>query len=70
MDNTKMMKMFLAMGELTNENETREDKLKYQERIVFATMRGSIPDWKPPSDWYELPIEEREKRINNLKQIK
>ena len=70
MDNLKGMNMFLAMGELTNENETREDKLKFQERIVFANMRASIPDWKPPPDWYELPIEEREKRINNLKQIK
>ena len=70
MDNINAMNMFLTLGELTNEKETREDKLKYQERIVFATMRASIPDWKPPSDWYNLPIEEREKRINNLKQIK
>tara|TARA_R100000789_G_scaffold35991_1_gene38904 strand:- start:202 stop:414 length:213 start_codon:yes stop_codon:yes gene_type:complete len=70
MDNIKSMNMFLAMGELMSQKETREDKLKYQERIVFATMRASIPDWKPPSDWYNLPIEEREKRINNLKKIK
>ena len=70
MDNIKAMNMFLALGELTNEKETREDKLKYQERIVFATMRANIPDWQPPSDWYELPIEEREERIKKLKTIK
>jgi len=70
MENVNMMKMFLAMGELTNQKETREDKLKYQERIVFATMRASIPDWETPSDWYELSIEDREKRIKQLKTIK
>ena len=70
MDNIKAMNMFLTLGKLTNQNETREDKLKYQERIVFATMRASIPDWQPPSDWYELPIEEREERIKKLKTIK
>jgi len=70
MDNVNAMNMFLALGELTNEKETREDKLEYQERIVFATMRANIPDWQPPSDWYELPIEEREERIKKLKTIK
>jgi hypothetical protein len=70
MDSIKAMKMFLAMGELTNQKETKEDKLKYQERIVFATMKASIPDWEPPSNWYKLSIEEREKRIKKLKTIK
>jgi hypothetical protein len=64
------MKMFLIMGELTGANESREDRLKYQERIVFATMKASIPDWEPPSDWYELSIEERETRLEKLKTIK
>tara|TARA_R110000787_G_scaffold100060_5_gene204910 strand:+ start:512 stop:724 length:213 start_codon:yes stop_codon:yes gene_type:complete len=63
------MKMFLAMGEMTNQNETREDKLKYQERIVFATMRANIPEWEPPTNWYELPLEDREKRLKQLKQL-
>ena len=69
MDNMKAMNMFLALGELTNEKETREDKLKYQERIVFATMKASIPHWEPPSNWYELSIEERENRLEKLKTI-
>ena len=65
MDNTQIMKMFLIMGDLTSQKETREDKLKYQERIVIAT-----PEIIKPSDWDKLTIEEKEKRINNLKQIK
>jgi hypothetical protein len=70
MENLSAMKMFLAMGELTNQKESREDKLKYKERIVFATMRASIPEWQPPSDWYELSIEERENRLEKLREIK
>tara|TARA_R110002051_G_scaffold308279_1_gene379838 strand:- start:545 stop:754 length:210 start_codon:yes stop_codon:yes gene_type:complete len=69
MDNIKAMNMFLTLGKLTNENETREDKLKYKERIVFATMKASIPEWQIPDDWYELSIEEREKRIKLLEKI-
>lgn len=69
MDNINAMKMFLIMGELTGANESREDKLKYQERIVFATMKASIPDWEPPSDWYELSLDEREDRLDKLRMI-
>ena len=69
MNNVNAMKMFLLMGELTGQKESREDKLKYQERIVFATMKASIPDWEPPSNWHELSIEERENRINKFKMI-
>jgi hypothetical protein len=69
MDNINAMKMFLLMGELTGQKESREDKLKYQERIVFATMKASIPDWEPPSDWYELSLDEREDRLDKLRMI-
>jgi len=62
----KLMKMILAMGDMTNQNETREDKLKFKERIVFARMKASIPDWNPPDDWYDLSLKEREKRINKI----
>lgn len=64
------MKMFMAMGEMTSQNQTREQKLKYQERIVFATMRAQIPGWNPPADWESLSIEVKEERINKLKTIK
>ena len=29
-------------------------RVAYKERIAFATMRASIPDWQPPSDWDSL----------------
>jgi hypothetical protein len=69
MDNINAMKMFLLMGELTGHEESREDKLKYKERIVFATMKASIPGWQPPSDWYELSIKARETRLAKLEQV-
>lgn len=70
MDNINAMKMFLALGEMTNQNETKEDKLKYRERIVFATMKASIPNWTPPDNWHELSIKEREKRIKLIEKLK
>lgn len=69
MDNINAMKMFLLMGDLIDQEESREDRLKYQERIVFATMKASIPDWEPPSDWYELSLDERENRLDKLRMI-
>jgi hypothetical protein len=68
MSKLNAMKIFLSMGDITNEG-SREDKLKYQERIVFATMKSSIPGWQPPSDWYELSLDEREDRIDKLRMI-
>jgi hypothetical protein len=64
------MKMFMAMGDLTSQNQTREEKLKFQERIVFATMRANIPEWQPPSDWNDLSVEVKEETIKLLKTIK
>ena len=63
MDNVNLMKMFLAMGEITQ--QTKEEKLAYKERIVFAT-----PGIIKPSNWESLSLEEREKRIDNLNEIK
>ena len=58
------MKAFMMLGDLTNEKESREDKLKYKERIVFAT-----PGIIKPEDWDSLPIEEREKRIEKIQNM-
>ncbi len=58
------MKAFMILGDLTNEKESREDKLKYKERIVFAT-----PGIVKPEDWDSLPIEEREKRIEKIQNM-
>jgi len=65
----KIMKAFLLMGDLTNDKDTKEDKLKYKERIVFATMRSQIPDWQKPSDWDNLPIDVKMSRLDKLQTI-
>ena len=63
MDKLHFMKMFLAMGEMTE--QTQEEKVAYKERIIFAT-EGIIK----PEDWDNLPINERERRLDLLtKQI-
>ena len=59
MEQINFMKMFMAMSDMAS--ETREQKLANRERIVFAT-HGIIK----PEDWDTLPMEEREKRIDNL----
>ena len=69
MDVTKAMKMFLLLGELENKNESDEKKLKYKERIVFATMKNQIPDWEKPTDWDNLPTKEKLKRLEKLEKI-
>jgi hypothetical protein len=59
MDKLQLMKMFLAMGEVTA--QTQEEKVAYKERIVFAT-EGMIK----PEDWDSLNINEKEKRLDLL----
>jgi|TARA_R110002020_G_scaffold44484_2_gene128260 hypothetical protein len=59
MDKLQFMRMFLAMGEMTE--QTREEKVAYKERIVFAT-EGIIK----PYNWGELPLEEKERRLELL----
>ena len=63
MDKIDFMKMFLQMGSITN--QTEQELLAFQERIVFAT-EGVIK----PKDWDSLPFKERKERMNQLlKQI-
>ena len=57
------------MGDLTNKKESKKDKLKYKERIVFATMKSQIPDWQKPSDWDNLPIDVKMSRLEKLQTI-
>lgn len=63
MDKIDFMKMFLAMGEMTQ--QTQQEKVAYKERIVFAT-EGIIK----PEDWNSLSVDEKEVRLDLLtKQI-
>ena len=68
-DLTGFMKGFLILGDLTDENQTLAEKVAYKERIVFATMRKSIPDWETPRDWNSLSDELKMERLTKLQEI-
>jgi hypothetical protein len=63
-----MMKAFMILGDLTG-NESIEDKVKYKERIVFATMRANIPNWETPNNWTELTPEIKLERLEELQKM-
>ena len=71
MNNINMMKAFMLLGDLsTKETDKLSDEhVKYKERIAFATMRASIPDWQPPSNWDSLSNEEKNKRLKKLQSV-
>tara|TARA_R100001509_G_scaffold42417_1_gene22875 strand:- start:558 stop:773 length:216 start_codon:yes stop_codon:yes gene_type:complete len=67
MDKFNAMKSFLMLGELMNNDKTTlKDKVKYKERIVFATMRSMIPQWEPPSDWSTISDEQKLERLTKI----
>ena len=67
MDKFNAMKSFLMLGELMNDDKTTlKDKVKYKERIVFATMRSMIPQWEPPSDWSTISDEQKLERLTKI----
>ena len=71
MNNINMMKAFMLLGDLDTK---QEDKLSnkavaYKERIAFATMKASIPDWQPPSNWNSLTNEEKLNRLDKLQSV-
>ena len=59
LDKLHFMRMFLAMGSMTH--QTPEEKLAYQERIIFAT-EGIIK----PEDWDNLSFDEKVTRVKLL----
>ena len=71
MSNINMMKAFMLLGDLSTkqEDKLKDEHVKYKERIAFATMRASIPDWQPPSNWNELSNAEKHKRLKKLQSV-
>ena len=71
MSNINMMKAFMLLGDLsTKQGEELSDMaVKYQERIAFATMRASIPDWQPPSNWNSLTNKQKLDRLDKLQSV-
>jgi len=63
------MKAFLVMGEITNPDQSLADKVAYDQKIVFATMKSMIPDWQEPRDWSKLTLEQKDERLQKIKEI-
>jgi hypothetical protein len=63
------MKMFMLLGDMTNEESSLSDKVAYKQRIAFATMRNAIPDWQPPSNWDTLSDEVKMERLTKLMEV-
>ena len=64
MQEFNFMKAFLLLGELTADEKSAEENLKYDEKIIFAT-----PGIIKPSNWDQLPVSERISRISKLKEL-
>jgi hypothetical protein len=64
-----MMSAFLIMGDLESSEKPLKEKVAYKERIVFATMRNSIPDWQPPSDWETITDEDKMSRLTKIQEM-
>jgi len=62
MENLNFMKLFLTLGSMTE--QTREEKIAFKERIVFAT-----PGIIKPNNWESLSLEERERRLEKLEKV-
>ena len=71
MNNIQAMKAFMLLGDLSTKqgDELSDIAVKYKERIAFATMRASIPDWQPPSDWDTLSNKEKLERLDKLQSV-
>ena len=62
-----LAKAFMILGDLQG-SSSEDAKLKYEEKIVFSTMRSMIPDWQPPSDWSTLPVSTKLDRLKRIKE--
>jgi hypothetical protein len=71
MSNIQAMKAFMLLGDLSTKpgDELSDAAVKYKEKIAFATMRASIPNWQPPSDWNNLTNKQKLDRLNKLQSV-
>ena len=71
MNNIEMMKAFMLLGDLSTEqgNELSDEVVAYKERIAFATMRASIPNWHPPKTWNERTNKQKLDRLDKLQSV-
>ena len=61
----------MLLGDLDTKQEDKlsNEAVAYKERIAFATMRASIPNWQPPSNWNSLTNEEKLNRLDKLQSV-
>ena len=61
----------MLLGDLDTKQEDKlSDKaVAYKEKIAFATMKASIPDWQPPSNWNSLTNEQKLNRLDKLQSV-
>lgn len=61
----KLMNFFLNIGKIVNDDKPFETKVEYKQRIVFSTMDKLLHgQWRIPSDWDDLSLEEKNHRLN------
>ena len=58
--------MLLGDLDATSTEKLSDARVAYKERIAFATMRASIPDWQPPSDWDSLTNGQKLDRLDKI----
>ena len=61
--------MLLGDLDTKQEDKLRDEHVKYKERIAFATMRASIPNWQPPSNWNSLTNKQKLDRLDKLQSV-
>ena len=61
--------MLLGDLETKQEDKLSDKAVAYKERIAFSTMRASIPDWQPPSDWDSLTNGQKLDRLEKLQSV-
>ena len=66
-----MMKAFMLLGDMgvKEADKLKDEHVAYQEKIVFSTMRFSIPDWQVPEDWDTLTNRQKLERLDKLKSL-
>ena len=64
-----MMKAFMLLGDMPREDRLSNEAVAYKERIAFSTMRASIPNWQPPSNWNSLTNEQKLERLDKLQSV-
>ena len=59
----------MLLGDMPREDRLSNEAVAYKERIAFSTMRASIPNWQPPSNWNSLTNEQKLERLDKLQSV-